>query len=322
MRWNRNTVARMGRWVIAVVIIGAVSWHFARLLRRPELWDNPPPLHPEWLVATVGGYVAALCLWGAFWWRLLGATKETVAWTTAARAYFLSQLGKYIPGKALAIVLRVWIVRRAGVRPAVAAVTAVYETLTAMTSGCLLAIILIPIVTALSAQHQWTLLGLLLLAGLPIFPGIFNRLAHRAAHPFLAPHSSPLPTLSLRQLVSGLAQTCLGWLVLGMSLKATLHSLGHEGLPWLTCTAYVAFAYVAGFLTLPAPGGLGVREALLQQLLAASLADSMGRPQGDGFAAVVALSLRLWWTIAEVTLAGLALAAPRVIQRIRPEVRP
>ncbi len=318
MRRNRLKIAQVGRWIVACLIVGAVSWHFARLLRRPELWENPPSLRPEWLVGTAGGYVVAFGLWGAYWCRLLATMNQPVKPGAAVRAYFQSQLGKYVPGKALAIVLRVWLVHDSGVRPAVAAVTAVYETLTTMASGCLLAVILFPLAAEIPSQHRWMLLGLLPLATVPIFPAIFNRLARRAARPFLAPHSPPLPQFTLPDLLRGLAQTSIGWLFLGLSLRATLLGFGHDGVPWLTCVVYVAFAYVAGFLTLPLPGGLGVRDALLQQLLAASLSQSMDRPEGDALAAVVALSLRLWWTLTELTLAGMAFLSDRMIrQKVR-----
>ena len=59
-------------------------------------------------------------------------------------------------------------------------------------------------------------------------------------------------------------------------VEGNLRGLGRDELPWLVCTAYVSLSYVAGFLTLPAPGGLGVREAILQQLLARQFAASLG----------------------------------------------
>src|SRR5206468_1623266 len=96
-----------------------------------------------------------------------------------------------------------------------------------------------------------------------------------------------------------------GWLCLTASLIALLHGLGHGELPWLECLAYVSLSYVAGFLTLPVPGGLGVREAILQQLLARQFAPRLGDASAESFAVVVVLLLRLIWTVTELGLAGL-----------------
>jgi uncharacterized membrane protein YbhN (UPF0104 family) len=73
---------------------------------------------------------------------------------------------------------------------------------------------------------------------------------------------------------------------------------------WLVCTAYVSVSYVAGFLTLPAPGGLGVREVIMQQLLLQELTAKVDADSAASQAVVVALSLRLIWTVSELILAG------------------
>src|SRR5438128_59866 len=116
--------------LLAAAIVGGVGWHFARLLRQPELWERPWRLAPRWLAVSVAAYLAGLGCWGAFWLRLLHRLGVRPAPGAAFRAYFVSHLGKYVPGKAWAIVLRVTLLP--GTRPGVAALTAIYETLTTM----------------------------------------------------------------------------------------------------------------------------------------------------------------------------------------------
>src|SRR5260370_27913698 len=125
----------------------------------------------------------------------------------------------------LAIGLRLASAQAAGVRTGVAAITAIYETMTAMAAGALVAAILIPLYKADQAAMGWKALGLLAVAGIPILPGVFNRLAARAAKPFLRPNSPPLPRLKIATLAGGIAQTAIGWLLLGGSLLAVLHPL-------------------------------------------------------------------------------------------------
>jgi uncharacterized membrane protein YbhN (UPF0104 family) len=69
---------------------------------------------------------------------------------------------------------------------------------------------------------------------------------------------------------------------------------------WMRCTSYVAVSWVAGFIA-TTPGGLGVRDLLLQQMLAGELGP---------LAVVVVVVLRLLWTAAELVAAGLIYWVP------------
>ena len=62
-------------------------------------------------------------------------------------------------------------------------------------------------------------------------------------------------------------------------------------------------SYVAGFVVLVAPGGLGVRELVLEYALRPRFEPTLGLALADAQAVVVALILRLTWTIAEVVCA-------------------
>jgi uncharacterized membrane protein YbhN (UPF0104 family) len=65
----------------------------------------------------------------------------------------------------------------------------------------------------------------------------------------------------------------------------------------------VTVSYVAGFVILVAPGGLGVREWVLQVTLAPRFVESLGSPVAAAMAVIIALIVRLTWTVAEVALA-------------------
>ncbi|MFL5339198.1 MAG: lysylphosphatidylglycerol synthase domain-containing protein [Gemmataceae bacterium] len=321
MRVAWPKVWRAAKVVLAVLIVGGVAWQFAKILRRPELWAQP--LRPDfgWLALAAAAYMAAFCFWGSFWVRLVRGFGQPLPWLAGASAYFASQLGKYVPGKALAIVLRVAFARSAGVRTEVGVITALYETLTSMAAGALVAAILIPILKSDQSALGWKALGLLAIAGVPILPGVFNRLAARAAKPFLPKDAPPLPRLRISTLAGGIVQTAVGWFFLGASLLAVLLALRPDSVDvsagfWLVCTAYVAVAYVAGFIALPTPGGLGVREVIMQTFLAAELAPRLGE-ESEPLAVLVVLLLRLVWTVTELSLAAGCFAAHR-LSKARP----
>lgn len=293
--------------ILALAIVGGVGWQFATILRSPELWREPLRLHPGWLGLSAGLYLFGLSFSGGFWYLLLRLLGESPAVRASYRAYFIGHLGKYVPGKAWALLLRTTLVGEAGVRTGVAAMTATYETLTTMASGALVALVLFILLATEDDALGWKACGLLALAGIPILPGIFNPLVRRLSTPFLEPSAPPLPRLRNTTLLLGLALTACGWAMIGASLWAMIQAVRPEPEPWLWATwqrytAYMALAYVAGFLALPAPGGLGVRELILQQ----SLAPVLGRPQ----AVVAVLLLRLTWTVAELLIAGVLYCLP------------
>jgi hypothetical protein len=331
--------ARWRRWwpwaklLLAVVIIGGVGWHFAQILRSPELQEQPPELRPGWLALCVACYVAAFAFPATYWQHLLGVTAARPPLAGALRAYYVGHLGKYVPFKAWALVLRTMLIYPYGIRPAVAVATAVYETMTFITAGALVSVLLLTVYTH-DESKRWLAGGLVLAAGLPIIPGVYNRIVDRlttlarkaaARQPGAGKDVADVPRLHARTLLFGLAWTACGWCAMGMSLWALIQAVIPQPTPWSwevwgRCTAFVSLAYVAGFLVLFTPGGLGTRELILQELLIAelALAPLVSAAYADKLAGWVVLWLRLLYIITEVVLAGaaslLALAlAPRPV---------
>src|SRR5262249_39751138 len=139
-----------------------------------------------------------------------------------------------------------------------------------------------------------------------LLPRIFNRVVRRVASSYPDGSFSGPPTLKNSTLAEGLLLAALSWGLQGASLWALLESLAPQAQPrglgiWVEYSASIALATVIGFLVITVPSGLGVRELLLQQLLAAELAPTFGTEGAAAIATVGALLLRLVWIIAEVT---------------------
>src|SRR4051812_14939323 len=102
------SVTRKRAWLVvktvaAVVIVAAVGWRFYGWLTAPELPRHPLTVRPEYLLPAGLLYLAAHTLWGTFWVQLLRSQGGNVPWLVGVRAYFVSQFGKYVPGKALVL---------------------------------------------------------------------------------------------------------------------------------------------------------------------------------------------------------------------------
>jgi uncharacterized membrane protein YbhN (UPF0104 family) len=95
-------------------------------------------------------------------------------------------------------------------------------------------------------------------------------------------------------------------LSLGLVIQAVVpNPLPWDGPDYLSDLAAVGLSYVLGFVVLVAPGGLGVRELVLQHALTRRFSGGEDEAVAAGTAAVVAIVLRLVWTVAELLRATL-----------------
>jgi hypothetical protein len=321
--------------LLCLAILTLIGRQFALDLARPQLWLRP--LHVGWLALSGVLYLLALGMPALFWGRLLGHLGYHPPLRTSLRAFYVSQLGKYMPGKAWALLLRAWMVHGVGVGPAVAGLTSFYEVLTTMCGGALMAALFfglfgtggedvgpgVSLAALLDLLHlrtpegevlsRWTGVALALLlavvTGGPLLPAFFNRIASRLVLPFRE-RAGSLPHLRLAYLGEGLCWAAVGWLLMGASVGAALRGvagpvLDDSPVMLARLTAAIGVAYVAGFLVIFAPGGLGAREFFLALLLTPELAARSNLPPAEARALVVltVLVLRLVWTLAEVLCA-------------------
>jgi hypothetical protein len=305
---------------IAIAILAFVVLYFRDVLRKMPPVQFTPRL--ELLVLSGVLYLVSHICWATFWVRLLHNQGVTVSWFVGLRTYFISQFGKYIPGKVFVLIMRVGMLRHFHGHPIPVAVTATYETLTSMAAGALLGVLFLPALGVLPPEISGRTTMLLAVAGLPIGLGVLNKLAVRIAKKRRSPDSRPLPAPSIFLLAQGLLHGSLGYGFLALSLSCAIRAILPNA-PELTAEAYtaelaaVAVSYVAGFVIVVAPGGLGAREFVLVAALTPRFATGLGLDlaAAEGLAVVVSLVLRLSWTIAELAL-GLLLIA------IKPKIPP
>jgi uncharacterized membrane protein YbhN (UPF0104 family) len=261
---------------------------------------------PGWILLSIALYLVALGFSCGFWMRLLVLFGQKPSVFGTLRAYYVGHLGKYVPGKAVSLLMRAGLTRGPGVSMGVAALTSLYEVLTTMASGALVAALVFamdpPTIKGMTLPPYVTGLLLLAVCGVPLLPGVFNRLVSRSARRFQSFGALQVPPMQFSSLLQGLALTMCGWSLLGLSTWAGLNAVLTETLPlnattWLRLSAITAMAWVGGFLFLFMPGGLGVREALLLELLG-----SFDRPDGEIKIAIILM--RVAWTSAELVMAA------------------
>lgn len=304
----RRVAIRTAKAAVALVVLLAVGRQVAHTVGELSHRRGSLRLDPAWLMAAVPLYLAGLAMDGLYFGRLLGSgTLPGIGAAPALRAYLISHLGKYVPGKAMVVVLRATLCTPHGARAATAAFATLYETLVMMASGGLIAAVgfaMMPdrsVTIALGRFGQvvvplWGVgAGAAALFLTLVQARVFRRLSRLVSLPFPGVGLEALPGLTPRLLFEGLAWSAAGWILMGLSQVAVIEALVPEGLPraaWPLAVASVALATVAGFAVPVAPGGLGIREWVLWTGLGSALDHDR--------AVVSALALRLVWVVSEL----------------------
>jgi uncharacterized membrane protein YbhN (UPF0104 family) len=333
-RWKRLAIAAI-KSAVALLVLWAVGRHVIRTWHDLQSQSRSLHFEPVWLGAAGAIYLTGLAAYGRFFERILRASTAPVRLMPALRAYVVSHLGKYVPGKAMVVVIRTGMVIPFGGRASTAAIATFYETLVMMAAGGLIAApgfalaggsfsaefnvptwgsVDLPVYRA--AAFVGLALGIAFL--LVVLPPIFCRLVRFVSLPMPGVGHEALPRLTGRLLGQGLLWSSAGWILLGLSQLAVVRAFDPAGAAEVLALglvplviASVALATVAGFVVAVLPGGLGVREGVLMSTLTPAL--------GSANAVVAALVLRLVWVGTELAITALALPWTR---RPRAEVKP
>lgn len=319
-RSTRRRLVLLAKVAIVALLVWAVSGTLLEASRqlRQYAWE----LKPGWLILSGVIYILALLPAGWFWHRALRALGQDAGIAETLRAYFIGHLGKYVPGKAMVIVLRAGLIQSHRVSPSLAAASVFLETMTMMAVGAFLSAAILGAVF----REQLVLLGLsvalVVAAGLPTLPPIFRLMARGVG----IGRSDPvvrarLEGLQFRTLALGWGCMFVCWLLMGLSLWATVRGMGvaeADALRHLPLfVASVALAVVAGFLSLIS-GGLGVREMIIMQLLVPYFGQTIHLSNAQSAALLSALLLRIVWLLAELLVSGVLYVGVR--RRVLPRV--
>jgi len=313
-RFTRRRIA----WLVVKLAIFAVVLSFVvgALVDRFRAvdWRN---LRPD--AACLAGAVALLAVSGvvsgAGYRMLLVSFGYPIRWTTMLGVVWVSQLGKYVPGKLLSVAGGMWLLKKQNVPVAVG------MAINVMLMG-LYVVVGLMVAAPLVIFEKLTLLGpltwlwsLLVLAGgvvmlhPRVFVGAINFGLRRLGREPLASR------LRLRDYGGPLAMVCFQWPLIGMAFWLTARSVGDVPLaraPFVISAS--ALAVTIGFVAVFTPAGLGVREGLLLLLLAPVL--------GDATTALVIVSMRFFQVVVEASLAGVGAIILRLTPAPAPEPTP
>lgn len=288
LRGVKYTVMALVAWGVVQALRGAIS-------ELDQYRWNP---RPEWLLLSGCLYLIGQFPSGVFWHRVLISLGQRTTLARSLRAYYIGHVGKYVPGKAMVVVLRASLVKGPGVDTAVAAASVFYETLTSMAVAAMVA----AGVLAIWLRGPWRLvavsLALMALAALPTLPPVFLHVLHLVGRRWSDPHTvATLRRLDYATIVWGWLSIAGGWIIMGLSLWAAVRAITPDAPPEMPrYTAGAALSTVAGFVAM-IPAGAGIRELVLKEVLAEAI--------GATPAFVSAIVLRLVSIVAELVISSI-----------------
>ncbi|MEW5974760.1 MAG: lysylphosphatidylglycerol synthase domain-containing protein [Acidobacteriota bacterium] len=293
----RRIFLRLAKVVLAVVVLAAVSSQLSEALG--ELDKGALRFSPFYLVCSAFLYLSGMALFGDFWHLAVGRLGVEVGRLESQRAYFVSQLGKYVPGKAWVVLIRCGLTPRDRFPLSLVLVSSIYEALSVMGTAAAVAALAFLLIGGSPAQLALLsagTAGLLLLAS---HPPVFPRLVSWVSASVQRDGSLRVPELEWKVLFGSWYRFLGGWALVGLSILSAARGGGISfwGVqPFLLATGGIGLAVSGGFLLFLLPAGLGVREYILLQVLSPSV--------GPAQAGLIAIVSRVVQIVAELAAGG------------------
>ena len=321
MARRKGRLALIAQWIIAAIVVGFAARELARQ------WQSVAPalegLRLDWprLLASGALVIATYLLLIEAWRATLRVWSQSLPFSAAARIWFVSNLGKYVPGKVWQIAAMGALAQKSGVSATAAigssllvnlvSVLAGFAVIAATAAGRVGAVVGAQMTGGGERSAQFIVIGIAIAGAiaLALAPVAVPRLAALAGK--MTGRPLAIPPVPPKAVWVAAASTVASWLAYGIAFFLFAHGITPRATG--NALSYIAVytgSYLAGYLALFAPGGVGIREAAIiiamPKFGLASAAD----------AAVIAITSRLWLTILEI-LPGLLMFRSGSTQNVR-----
>jgi hypothetical protein len=327
-------VRRWGKRILAIAITAAIFVYMFRQI--VEHWDTVRPELEDLSAIRFALATAMFALFLGFralsWRRILVGFGHRIPLAPITRIWSTSELARYLPGAIWQVVGRVFLLKPYGVRGSICSTSQILELATFLLANVIVAsLCLLWYLAKMNPQARvWVIVAMALVPvlGLLLHPKVFygmaNRILTRLGKPPIVARLSgfALSRLLFRLVLALLWQNAAVFILLQPVLDLKIDH-------WWTVAGAYSLAWVAGFLAVWAPGGLGVRELVFMAAMQVVMPEEarIDLEQSQPVLLTLALILRLWATVGELIVAILsyiadyrgALGRPDAPGRVAPE---
>lgn len=263
-QWRRALVSAL------FLVVAVAAFGVALAGQWSETVDRLGDQRPAALIGSLGLALAGVYMSFLLWRGTLAVLGSRVPTPAAARLFFPTQLGKYLPGALWPVVAQMRMGRELGVPRQRMALAFLLTLGLATLVGILVGVAALP--ALLQAEGPVVLFGLLALPVLLalLVPRVINSLLDRALRVLRRPGLER--PLAGRDIARGVLWAVAFWLVYGGHVWLLAVGLGADPLEALPVTiGGFAIAFSLGPLLVVLPAGAGVREAVMVVLFSGLL---------------------------------------------------
>ncbi len=300
----RPRAGRIALWVGGAAVVTAALYALRGQWRATL--EVASGVHVHWHHVAIASalVLVAYAVLIETWRRCVADAGSALGYAESARIWFVSNLARYIPGALWQMGALAVLAKERGASAAAATSSAVVLTLVNTVAGLLLALALSPSAALpIPGAPPWIAIaaGVAMLAAMRwLAPGLARWAAMRTGADL------SVPALGPAMLAIATVGSLVSWAAYGLAFQHFVQGV----MPSVALTVGGAIAiytasYLAGFLSLGPPAGLGVADGAMVWLLVATKAASPAE------AAVIAACTRLWRTALEIAPGLLFLALQR-----------
>lgn len=282
------TLKRVAGWTgAAACVVAALLLLRKGMALGDVLGERLASIAPGSLACSLAAYVAGAASLGASWVLIV---RTTSGMSPNGRALYVahlrSQVAKYLPGNVFHFAYRHAAARREGIGHVSLGAALGLESvlLIAAAASLALGVTADPRIARITAWAHWIVL-VAPPAALVVCVSIIIALRRRAVTSATRAAPAMIAAFAIDVLFFVLAAIALRWLC-----------VQPQALPFAAWCGWLSLAWIVGYVTPGAPGGLGLREAVLVLGLAPVV--------GEAEAMAVALAYRLVTIVADALLAG------------------
>ncbi len=268
-------------------------------------------LHWGFILASGAVVFATYMLLVEIWRRIVSEWRATIGFADAARIWFISSLGQYVPGRVWQIVAMGRLAERSNVPPSAAAGSAIINTVVQIAVGLAVGVTAGSRALDTILNGHGTFGGVVAVAaivGVLMLPAIVPRLLKTASR--ATGRTFDIGALPRRAIYIAIVGNIAAWILYGWAFQLLVAGvLGRAPGRLIDYVAAYALSYVIGYLAFVMPAGAVVREAVQTMALTTLVAVNTKE------AAIIAIVSRLWLTVLQVIPGLLYLAQPTRLRR-------
>lgn len=241
-------------------------------------------------------------------WHYITILNDTnISYSKAITAYLYSILGKYIPGKVFMLAARLAYYDNEGAKKRKVTICFFIENILTLLGAALLFLIsLFFFPNDLLSKYKYVTIVLIVLFFIIINPRILNIFLNALEK--IMKKSDLKLNFNYFEMLKLVLLFVINWITVGIGFYTLVCSIYNVPLIQALYTAGVfALAAIIGILSVFAPSGIGVREGIIVLGLSIIMPTE--------YAVILSIISRLWSTIPELTLAGVAFIITKITKR-------